>query len=58
MNSVRKNLVMSVLSGNLLSIPFLLPHTGLILLFAFVPLLWLEHAFTVNRLKDAGNIMH
>ncbi len=51
MNSVRKNLVMSVLSGILLSIPFLLPHTGLILLFAFVPLLWLEHAFTVNRTK-------
>ncbi|MFA5444342.1 MAG: apolipoprotein N-acyltransferase [Bacteroidales bacterium] len=51
MNSVRKNLVMSVLSGILLSIPFLLPHTGLILLFAFVPLLWMEHAFTVNRTK-------
>jgi apolipoprotein N-acyltransferase len=42
---------MSVLSGILLSIPFLLPHTGLILLFAFVPLLWMEHAFTVNRTK-------
>ncbi len=51
MNSVRKNLVMSVLSGILLSIPFLLPHTGLILLFAFIPLLWMEHAFTVNGTK-------
>ncbi|MDD5283105.1 MAG: apolipoprotein N-acyltransferase [Bacteroidales bacterium] len=51
MNSVRKNLVMSVLSGILLSIPFLLPHTGLILLFAFVPLLWMEYAFTVNGTK-------
>jgi apolipoprotein N-acyltransferase len=51
MNSVRKNLVMSVLSGILLSIPFLLPHTGLILLFAFVPLLWMEHAFTVSGTK-------
>lgn len=48
MNSVRKNLVLSVLSGVLLSIPFLVPHTGLILLFAFVPLLWMEQAFTVN----------
>jgi len=42
---------MSVLSGILLSIPFLLPHTGLILLFAFVPLLWLEQAFTANGTK-------
>ncbi len=51
MNSVRKNLGMSLLSGILLSIPFLVPHTGLILLFAFVPLLWMEHIFTVNRTK-------
>ncbi|HHV04886.1 MAG: apolipoprotein N-acyltransferase [Bacteroidales bacterium] len=49
MNSVRRNLVLSVLSGVLLSIPYLVPHTGLIMLFAFLPLLWMEHAFTVNK---------
>ncbi|HBG53751.1 MAG TPA: apolipoprotein N-acyltransferase [Rikenellaceae bacterium] len=48
MNTIRKNLTLSVLSGILLSIPFLLPHTGLVMLFAFVPLLWMEHAFTLS----------
>lgn len=51
MNSVRKNIMLSALSGTLLSIPFLIPHTGLIMLFAFVPLLWMEHLFTVNGRK-------
>lgn len=51
MNFMRKNLVLSALSGILLSIPFIIPHTGLIMLFAFVPLLWLEHSFTVNGKK-------
>ncbi len=48
MNTARKNLTLSVLSGILLSIPFLLPQTGLVMLFAFVPLLWMEHAFTLS----------
>ncbi|MFY9116219.1 MAG: apolipoprotein N-acyltransferase [Bacteroidales bacterium] len=51
MNTVQKNLVLSVLSGILLSIPFLLPHTGPIMLFAFVPLLWMEHLFTQRAEK-------
>ncbi len=51
MNSVRKPLILSFLSGVLLSIPFLIPHTGLILLFAFVPLLWMEHLFTEQAAK-------
>ncbi len=51
MNSVRKNIMLSALSGILLSIPFLVPHTGLVLLFAFVPLFWMEHMFTVNQQK-------
>lgn len=51
MNSVRKPLILSFLSGILLSIPFLIPHTGLILLFAFVPLLWMEHLFTEQAAK-------
>ena len=48
MNTARKNLTLSVVSGILLSIPFLLPQTGLVMLFAFVPLLWMEHAFTLS----------
>lgn len=48
MNTIGKNLLWSVLSGVLLSLPWLVPHTGLVLLVAFVPLLWLEHAFYVN----------
>ncbi len=53
MNSIRKNLTLSGLSGILLSIPFLVPHTGLIMLFAFVPLLWMEHAFTISGNRGA-----
>ena len=51
MNSIRNNLVFSVLSGILLSIPWLVPHTGVILFFAFIPLLWMEHAFTTSGKK-------
>lgn len=51
MNSIGKNCLFSILSGVLLSIPWLVPHTGLILLFAWIPLLWMEQEFTLSGKK-------
>ncbi len=51
MNTIGKNFLFSILSGVLLSIPWLFPHTGLLLLFAWVPLLWMEQEFTASGKK-------
>ena len=42
---------LSLLSGVLLSIPWLVPHTGWVVLFAFIPLLIAEEAATRLKLK-------
>ena len=53
MKSTYNSLILAVLSGVLLALPWLVPHTGVLLLFAFVPLLWMEHLFAQEQRKGA-----
>ena len=48
---VLKNIVLSLLSALLLSLPWRIPHTGWLLLIAFIPLFWIEAQYSRRACK-------
>ena len=53
-NSLGKLWILSLISGLMLSVPYIFPHCGLVILVAFLPLLAAERIATENSIRHFG----